>query len=62
MAIIAVYFIFSYNNLIKKKNMVEEGWSNIDVQLKRRSNLIPNILNTVKGYIKIEIFYCEFRS
>ena len=62
MAIIVVYFIFSYNNLIKKKNMVEEGWSSIDVQLKRRSNLIPNILNAVKGYTKIEIFYCEFRS
>ena len=50
-AIVLLYLITSYNNLIKKKNMVEEGWSSIDVQLKRRSNLIPNILNSVKGYM-----------
>ena len=46
-----LYLITSYNNLIKKKNLVEEGWSSIDVQLKRRSNLIPNILSSVKGYM-----------
>ena len=50
-AIVLLYLIISYNNLIKKKNLVEEGWSSIDVQLKRRSNLIPKILNSVKGYI-----------
>ena len=49
-----LYLVLSYNNLIKKKNMVEEGWSSIDVQLKRRSNLIPNILNSVKGYMAHE--------
>ena len=49
-----IYLIISYNNLVKKKNMVEEGWSSIDVQLKRRSNLIPNILNSVKGYMSHE--------
>ena len=54
LVIIILYFIFSYNNLIKNKNMVEEGWSSIDVQLKRRSNLIPNILNAVKGYMSHE--------
>ena len=49
-----LYLIISYNNLIKKKNMVEEGWSSIDVQLKKRSNLIPNILSSVKGYMSHE--------
>ena len=53
-AIILLYLIVSYNNLIKKKNMVEEGWSSIDVQLKKRSNLIPNILSSVKGYMSHE--------
>ena len=53
-AIVILYLITSYNNLIKKKNMVEEGWSSIDVQLKQRSNLIPNILNSVKGYMSHE--------
>ena len=52
--IIIFYLIFSYNNLIKNKNLVEEGWSSIDVQLKRRSNLIPNIVNAVKGYMTHE--------
>ena len=54
LVIVILYFVFSYNNLIKNKNMVEEGWSGIDVQLKRRSNLIPNILNAVKGYMSHE--------
>lgn len=40
-----------YNNLVKNKNLVQEGWSGIDVQLKRRSDLIPNLLETVKGYM-----------
>ena len=52
--IVILYVITAYNNLIKKKNMVEEGWSSIDVQLKRRSNLIPNILSSVKGYMSHE--------
>jgi LemA protein len=52
--IIVFYLIFSYNNLIKNKNLVEEGWSSIDVQLKRRSNLIPNIVSAVKGYMTHE--------
>ncbi len=45
------WFIATYNKLIKLRNMKEEGWSGIDVQLKRRSNLIPNLLESVKGYI-----------
>ncbi len=40
-----------YNNLVKNKNMVQEGWSGIDVQLKRRADQIPNLLETVKGYM-----------
>jgi LemA protein len=42
--------VLLYNALVRARNMVEEGWSGIDVQLKRRSNLIPNLLATVKGY------------
>lgn len=45
------WFIAIYNKLIRLRNMKEEGWSGIDVQLKRRSNLIPNLIDTVKGYM-----------
>jgi len=47
----AVFAIFIYNKFIRLRNMVEEGWSGIEVQLKRRSNLIPNLLETLKGYM-----------
>ena len=47
----ALFAIFLYNKFIRLRNMVEEGWSGIEVQLKRRSNLIPNLLETVKGYM-----------
>jgi LemA protein len=53
-AISLLFLITSYNNLIKNKNLVAEGWSSIDVQLKKRSNLIPNILSSVKGYMSHE--------
>ncbi len=46
--------IAAYNHLIKLKNFCQEAWSGIDVQLKRRANLIPNLLETVKGYMKHE--------
>ncbi len=46
-----LWAVLIYNRLIRKKNMVEEGWSGIDVQLKRRANLIPNLIETVKGYV-----------
>lgn len=48
--VIAAYFIFVYNGLVRNKNLVAEGWSGIDVQLKRRADLIPNLVETVKGY------------
>jgi LemA protein len=43
-----------YNSLIRAKNRTDEAWSDIDVQLKRRYNLIPNLVETVKGYAKHE--------
>jgi LemA protein len=50
-AALVVIIIWSiYNGLITKRNRVEEAWSDIDVQLKRRHDLIPNLLETVKGY------------
>ena len=49
-AALAVYFMYAYNALIKKRNFVAEGWSGIDVQLRRRADLVPNLVETVKGY------------
>jgi len=46
-----VLVILMYNKFVRLRNLVEEGWSGIDVQLKRRSNLIPNLVETVKGYM-----------
>lgn len=53
-AIIIVWLIVVYNGLIKLKNRADEAWSDIDVQLKRRYDLIPNLIETVKGYAKHE--------
>src|SRR5690625_3047120 len=47
---IGIYLMTTYNSLIKYRNWVKESWSQIDVQLKRRHDLIPNLVNTVKGY------------
>ena len=48
--VIGGYLIYAYNALVKNKNLVGEGWSGIDVQLRRRADLIPNLIETVKGY------------
>jgi LemA protein len=44
------YLVLAYNGLVRKRNQVENAWSQIDVQLKRRIDLIPNLVETVKGY------------
>ena len=48
--LIVGFFWFGYNSLVKKRNQVDNAWSQIDVQLKRRHDLIPNLVETVKGY------------
>lgn len=50
LVVIALWMITLYNGLIKLRNRAEEAWSDIDVQLKRRYDLIPNLVETVKGY------------
>jgi len=48
--VVALWIVGVYNGLITLRNRVDEAWSDIDVQLKRRYDLIPNLINTVKGY------------
>lgn len=48
------YIFFLFNSMIRLKNQVENAWAQIDVQLKRRADLIPNLVETVKGYVKHE--------
>ena len=48
------YVLFLYNSLVSRRNRVDEGWSDIDVQLKRRYDLIPNLIESVKGYMEHE--------
>lgn len=49
-ALVVFYFIYLYNNFVKLTQRVKEAWADIDVQLKRRYDLIPNLIETVKGY------------
>lgn len=49
-----IWLIFAYNGLVRLENRVEEAWADIDVQLKRRYNLIPRLVDTVKGYAEHE--------
>jgi len=53
-AIIGLWVLFTYNGLVQLRNRVKEAWSQIDIQLKRRASLIPNLVETVKGYAKHE--------
>lgn len=50
----ALYAVFVYNGLVRARQVAEEAWSGIDVQLKRRADLIPNLIETVKGYASHE--------
>lgn len=52
--LLALYVIVTYNGLIKLRNRIQNAWAQIDVQLRRRYDLIPNLVETVKGYAKHE--------
>ena len=48
--LILIYLVIVYNGLVRARQVAQEAWSGIDVQLKRRADLIPNLIETVKGY------------
>ncbi|HEY4493048.1 MAG TPA: LemA family protein [Candidatus Paceibacterota bacterium] len=50
LALVVLWFMFTYNGFVRLVNRVKEAWSDIEVQLKRRYDLIPNLVSTVKGY------------
>jgi LemA protein len=54
LAVVIFWAIFTYNHFVSLRNQVQEGWSGIDVQLKRRHNLIPNLVASVQGYKNYE--------
>lgn len=54
LAFIVLYIVLTFNSLIMLRNRVNNAWSQIDVQLKRRYDLIPNLVSAVKGYMKHE--------
>ncbi len=54
LALIMLYLILIYNSLVSLRNQVKNAWSQIDVQLKRRHDLIPNLVETAKGYMRHE--------
>ena len=49
-----IFVLIQYNHLVSLKNYIKNSWSNIDTELKRRYDLIPNLVATVKGYAKHE--------
>src|SRR5579863_8921641 len=54
LVVIAVYLVSVYNSLVRLRNQVDNSWRQIDVQLKRRHDLIPNLVEAVKGYMQFE--------
>jgi LemA protein len=52
--LVVLWFVFTYNRIIKLENRIDNAWAQIDVQLKRRAELIPNLVNTVEGYKDFE--------
>jgi LemA protein len=52
--VVILFLIILYNSLVRVRNQVKNAWAQIDVQLKRRNDLIPNLIETVKGYAKHE--------
>lgn len=52
--VVVLWAVLTYNGLVSRRNRVDESWSGIDVQLKRRHDLIPNLIETVKGYASHE--------
>jgi len=54
LAILIIAFVVIFNGLVRLRNQVKNAWAQIDVQLKRRHDLIPNLIETVKGYMKYE--------
>ena len=54
LAVVVVYGVFAFNRLVRLRTRVDNGWSQIDVQLRRRYDLIPNLVATVQGYARHE--------
>jgi len=52
--VLLLFYVLTYNGLVRLRNQVKNAWAQIDVQLKRRYDLIPNLMETVKGYMKHE--------
>ena len=52
--VVVLWAIMQYNGLVRQRNQVDNGWKQIDVQLKRRHDLIPNLVNTIKGSMEFE--------
>ena len=58
LVLLVLFFMSSYNKLVRLSNRVDEGFSTMDVYLKKRFDLIPNLVETVKGYAKHEAETC----